>query len=992
MALSVRGSDSLYWGTGIDTTGLQQGAAKSKGILATLAQQITAMDVFAAISASAVYHFQKAAKEAILLGARMETLQVVLQVVGNTAGYTGAEMEELAKSLEKTGISMIGSRQMIVRMIQSQIDLKDATKLARVAQDAAVIGNINSTDAFEKLIHGIQTGEPRILRHIGIIVDFEAAYQRAAKAQGTNSDALSQMEKAQIRANEVLRVGEAIQGAYSAAMTTAGKLILSMQRYVEDLKVLLGQAFGPALSTAIIGISDKMKELNETLSSEGGQNAIREWGEAFNLTLIEIQADFVRIGATIDHVGLALMKAYRVINTVRNFGIVGELTPGRQQLTKDINVIINELDAQISDKLKTLDGLAEKYVRLQDEASPEGRAAKDKVSQQVEAERIVKSAAAKAAEALDAAIIAAEEANAAANEAWLERYSFLQDIVADGEKGLTDEQDAAAEERIRAMHFTNAERLNQDIAALEERLVIVKQWGDQYKGEVERIEGEITKTKAELSDLSTDKNKKTLSEILKDTRKFNDDKLEAYKKSIEEQAKLAKGNVALEIALNKELSDVIDELARREIARLQHVTDSLNALADLISTVDPSTGKKIGEVATLFSQIGTVATSTDPFAKVAAGLGAIKTSLGLLKSGMDSLTGGGNEPHQSKYIQQLEIQNGLIERQIDLQRSLNGSEAQKSMEAVVALQKMKILLIEEEIARIQELNIRSQRGDYGGIGITRSGAGGTTIVTSTPELTDAKALLAEYKRLADEGITSTTAESISAGIIQGFRDGKKSAADFSDDFQDMMEDAVLESISRSLTTDLVNNWLESFAASMEGGLTEDEIDDLRSAYNLIIESGKTAFEAFEQISGGPAGSTTDTKGIAGAISGITEKTAGLLEAQFNAMRMNTVRLLGYADSGLAVNTKIRDVLVHRNEQAAYDTARIATIRDNSYYIIDTYRKTAETVRVLNDILIVNSRTADNTELLSHLVSIDKKLSSKALAGGATPSWERVAGI
>ena len=67
---------------------------------------------------------------------------MVLKVVGRNAGYTAQQMEDNAKSLQKLGISMIESRQSTVRAVQANIQLADTLKLARIAQDAAVIGNI----------------------------------------------------------------------------------------------------------------------------------------------------------------------------------------------------------------------------------------------------------------------------------------------------------------------------------------------------------------------------------------------------------------------------------------------------------------------------------------------------------------------------------------------------------------------------------------------------------------------------------------------------------------------------------------------------------------------------------------------------------------------------------------------------------------------------------------------------------------------------------
>lgn len=198
----------------------------------------------------------------VMAAARYETMGVVMNVVGKNAGYSAAEMDNFARALEKTGISMTGSRESVTRMVQAQLDLNQSTKLARVAQDAAVIGNINSTEAFQRLVYGIQSAQVEMLRTIGINVSFENAYKRVAEETGRAKDSFSEAEKATIRMNAVLEAGEGIAGTYETAMGTAGKQLLSLERHFENLKVLAGQAFTPALAEVVDMITGSVTDLN----------------------------------------------------------------------------------------------------------------------------------------------------------------------------------------------------------------------------------------------------------------------------------------------------------------------------------------------------------------------------------------------------------------------------------------------------------------------------------------------------------------------------------------------------------------------------------------------------------------------------------------------------------------------------------------------------------------------------------------------------------
>jgi|GEM_PF-6726790 len=225
----------------------------------------------------ATWELGKYISDTALLAARYDTLGVAMHQVGQNIGYTAAEMDQLALKLQATGISMVESRQNLTRLAIAHIDLANATQLARVAQDAAVIGNVNSSQAFESMIHGIQSGQTEVLRNIGINVQFEQGYKRLAVAMGKTTSDLTDQEKAQSRANQVLEYGATLQGTYEAAMGTAGKQMKSMERYAEDLQVKLGEVFQPGLAVAVEALSDGFKSLSASMDESKGNGALKAW-------------------------------------------------------------------------------------------------------------------------------------------------------------------------------------------------------------------------------------------------------------------------------------------------------------------------------------------------------------------------------------------------------------------------------------------------------------------------------------------------------------------------------------------------------------------------------------------------------------------------------------------------------------------------------------------------------------------------------------------
>ena len=214
-----------------------------------------------AASGLALLKLAELAKDAVLLSARYETLGVVMSVIGKNSGYVATQMTEFQAALQKTGISAVEARQGLALMGQAQIDFSNSEKLARIAQNAAVVGNINSSEAFNRMITGMATGQSIMLHHLGLMTNFEAAYINAAHAAGKTAADLTTTEKAAIRVNEVIRAGVGISGAYEAAMGTVGKQLTSLPRYFSDLMVAVGSMGQGTMFTAVSSLTDALKWL-----------------------------------------------------------------------------------------------------------------------------------------------------------------------------------------------------------------------------------------------------------------------------------------------------------------------------------------------------------------------------------------------------------------------------------------------------------------------------------------------------------------------------------------------------------------------------------------------------------------------------------------------------------------------------------------------------------------------------------------------------------
>lgn len=197
------------------------------------------------------------------LAARVETLDVVVNQLGTTAGYSKEQLRGFENSIKDQGITLQKTRQAMAMMMQTQIDLTHGTKLAALAQNTAVIANLDSSESFQRLIAVIQTGNIRMGRGLGLQLQFGKAQQNLAKELGITTDELTEQQIIQSRLNEVLRAGEPIMGTYDAAMETAGKKVLSLNRHIEESRRIIGEAYLPLFADIVDGITMTLQKFED---------------------------------------------------------------------------------------------------------------------------------------------------------------------------------------------------------------------------------------------------------------------------------------------------------------------------------------------------------------------------------------------------------------------------------------------------------------------------------------------------------------------------------------------------------------------------------------------------------------------------------------------------------------------------------------------------------------------------------------------------------
>ncbi len=194
-----------------------------------------------------------------LTAARTETLGVAMEAVAKVTGTNINVLKEQEEILKKQGITTQEARSTLTKFMQSQLDVAQASKIARVAQDLAVISGKNSSVTTARLTDAIATMNPMLLREVGIVKNTTEVFGAYAEILGKSTDELTEVEKKQALLNLILAEGEKVAGTYEAAMGTAGKQLTSLPRYIEEAKNAFGLAFLPVMAKAIEAITNMLK-------------------------------------------------------------------------------------------------------------------------------------------------------------------------------------------------------------------------------------------------------------------------------------------------------------------------------------------------------------------------------------------------------------------------------------------------------------------------------------------------------------------------------------------------------------------------------------------------------------------------------------------------------------------------------------------------------------------------------------------------------------
>jgi hypothetical protein len=257
------------------------------------------LSAVAAIGAGALTIFGVKAFNA---AARVEELDIAMRAVGKSSNYTYTELTAATKAIADNGIEMDSAQEIALKFAKNNLDLATASKVARVAQDLAVISQANSTETTNRLIHAVITQNSMVLRQAGIQKTAGEAYKDYAREVGKTTNALSAQEKQTAIVNLILKEGELVAGTYEASMRSAGKILRSFPRIIKAIHVGFGTMLSQGLAPVILSTYQMVAAFSK-LVSEGG---------ALHPLMQGLSAVFIELGNTLR---MAMDSATRFLKT-----------------------------------------------------------------------------------------------------------------------------------------------------------------------------------------------------------------------------------------------------------------------------------------------------------------------------------------------------------------------------------------------------------------------------------------------------------------------------------------------------------------------------------------------------------------------------------------------------------------------------------------------------------------------------------------------------
>jgi len=302
--------------------GMNNATAAANQLTNTASRVNSAMTGIGVAAAAGIGGLIALGVQSFMAAARVQELDIAINAVGKSTGLGYDAINNAAHGIKSMGIEMAVAQRSALMFAQNNLKLADASKLARTAQDLAVLSGKNSTEEFQLLTYAVMTQRSELFKSAGVNGSVQGAYEKMAQSLGISTKQLTAAQKVQAAMNMALEEGAKVAGTYEAAMTSPGKVLRSFARLNNDLMVAVGGALLKGIGPMIVSLYHLEKSI---VTAVEGTGAFHDIITALSAVMVHI---FTPITKFIDRLKSYIEKIDKVkINTEKLAKTLNNILP-----------------------------------------------------------------------------------------------------------------------------------------------------------------------------------------------------------------------------------------------------------------------------------------------------------------------------------------------------------------------------------------------------------------------------------------------------------------------------------------------------------------------------------------------------------------------------------------------------------------------------------------------------------------------------------------
>lgn len=371
------------------------------------------------------------------------------------------------------------------------------------------------------------------------------------------------------------------------------------------------------------------------------------------------------------------------------------------------------------------------------------------------------------------------------------------------------------------------------------------------------------------------------------------------------------------------------------IAGLKKISSIVNSISDSLGLAKGEFGEFLDLVSSTIDGVKQMRDSYkdmlqadkdgDPVGKLLGQIGVARAAVGIIAKGVKWITSLSDRKREREIKRWADEVRSLESAYNDLERAIGkalGEQVYATSKAAIANLKQQQILLASMIKAEQ----------------AKKKADKNKIEEYKQAMKDIDIAIADMQESMLDKILSgndakTLADKLSDALVDAFKNGENAAEAMGKTVDEVLRDMVQNALKVKLLEEPIQKVIDQMLNAMgfkkgaDGvtgsfdGLSENERKELKEMMQSAGQNYMNALKEYADLFGAAAG---QAQGLKGDIKGITEKTAGALEAQINAVRILAAESL--TQSRLSVSAL--DEIIRYNAEIAYNTKALHRIDKN----------------------------------------------------------------